>query len=154
MVETGDAQRAAGTRGDTLTLFVDVALPDRELCGNGRANGFKRSRLVKAQRDAAQLAAYKALADHPDTLRRPLFPAGVRVEVRALVRRAPFWSARRLDDDNLWRGLKPSLDALAGAGAIFNDSQLTLGRVTWALARPGEHGVTLWLTAVPGADLG
>lgn len=129
-----------------LTLFVDVALPDRDLCGNGRANGFKRSRLVKAQREAAQLATYKALAAHPDTLQRPLFPAGVRVKVCAMVRRAPFWSARRLDDDNLWRGLKPSLDALADAGAIFNDSQVTLGLVIWALARPGEHGVTLWLS--------
>jgi hypothetical protein len=37
---------------------------------------------------------------------------------------------------------------LADAGAIVNDSQLTLGLVMWAKAKPGEHGVTLWLQEV------
>jgi hypothetical protein len=131
-----------------LTLSVEVALPSRDLCGNGRANGFKRSRLVKAQRGAAMLAAYAALSALPATLQRPPFPAGTRVLVEALVRRDPLWSARRLDDDNFWRGCKGALDGLADAGVVADDRQFTLGRIVWDKAEPLRGGVLLLLKEV------
>jgi hypothetical protein len=129
---------------------IEVPLPDRALCGNGsgRNNGFKRARLVKAQRDAATLAAYAALAELPATLKRPPFPAGTRVLVEALVRRDPLWSARRLDDDNFWRGCKGVLDGLADAGVVADDRQFTLGRVVWDKAEPLRGGVLLLLKEV------
>jgi hypothetical protein len=133
-----------------LSLAVEVPLPDRALCGNGRVGGFKRSRLVKAQRGAAMLAAYAVLAALPATLKRPPFPAGTRVLVEALVRRDPLWSARRLDDDNFWRGCKGILDGLADAGVVADDRQFTLGRVVWDKAEPLRGGVLLLLKETDG----
>jgi Holliday junction resolvase RusA-like endonuclease len=140
--------------GDTpRTLTIEVGLPPRELCGNGklptsRGAHIGRNRTIAAWREEARLAVFQALADYPETLKAPYFPARVRVRVSAHVRRSPYWSKRRLDDDNFWRGMKAALDSLADAGAIWNDSQVTLDAVTWEQARPGEHGVTLELTEV------
>lgn len=133
------------------SLCLEMPLPEKALCGNGPAPASKggkiaRGKVIAMQREHARLAVFSALADHPETLRGPLFPAGVRVRLSASVRRAPRWSARRLDDGNFWAGMKPSIDALADAGAIHNDSQIELGAVAWEKAAPGEQGVTLTLT--------
>lgn len=143
-------EAAAGARS---SLTIALGLPPRELCGNGvlpssRGGKIARSKTIAAWRESARLGVFNALAPYPETLRAPFFPARSRVRVTAHIRRAPFWSARKLDDDNFWRGMKAALDSLADAGAIWNDSQVTLGPVTWETARPGEHGVSLTLTEV------
>lgn len=75
-------------RDVTITITIDLPLPDRELCGNGRAHGHSRSQLVAMQRAEAALCAYRALAALPGTLTGPLFAAGVRVRVAVAVRRS------------------------------------------------------------------
>jgi hypothetical protein len=134
-------------------LTIIMPLPERALCGNGPAPASKggkiaRGKVIALQREHARLAVFSALADYPETLRGPLFPAGVRVRLSAIVRRSPRWSARRLDDDNYWRGAKSQIDALADAGAIHNDAQIELGAVAWETAAPGEQGATWHLTEV------
>ena len=134
------------------TLTVSVALPDRSLCGNGtgRANGFRRARLVKPQREAAKEAARDRLWRigycGPGETMPCFFPTG-RVRVDVLVRRDPLWSARRLDDDNLIRGLKAVMDGFTDAGVWVDDRQVHWGRVDWETAGPMQGGVTLVLTA-------
>jgi hypothetical protein len=130
----------------SLTI-ADLPLPDRALCGNGRAARRERTALVRAQRDAARLAAAKDLGTFLPGVDEPYFPSG-RVAIRCTVRRVDWWSARPLDDDNLIRGLKPTLDGLADAGVVANDRQFYWdGPVRWEVAQPGEHGITLTLTA-------
>jgi Holliday junction resolvase RusA-like endonuclease len=140
---------AAATQDGPRRLVIEVDLPPRELCGNGRAHGFGRSLLVADQRKAATLAAYKALAASAETLKRPFFRRGVRVAVRVTVRRPGFWSSRKLDDPNLQHGLKGAIDGLARAGVWYDDSQHYFdGPIRWEAARVGEHGVTLELVEV------
>lgn len=130
----------------TRALTIDLALPDRALCGNGTARKFERSALVADQRRGAALCGYQALAALRGTLRGPLFPAGVRVRVDVAVRRTRLWAARRMDDDNLIRGLKASMDGLTDAGVWHDDRQVRWGDIAWELAAPGEHGITLNIT--------
>lgn len=130
----------------TRSLAVEVGLPDRSLCGNGRAHGVERGLLVADQRREAALCGYQALAALRGTLRGPLFPAGVRVRVDVTVRRTRLWAARRMDDDNLIRGMKASMDGLTDAGVWHDDRQVRWGDVAWELAAPGEHGITLTIT--------
>ena len=140
-------------------LTVTVPLPDRALCGNGtgRANGFLRARLVKEQREAAlrcaEVTAPVVFAAQDNRL--PYFPTG-RVRVDVLVLRDPLWAARRLDDDNLIRGLKATLDGLADAGIVANDRQFTMGAIAWETADPYRGAVVLTLSAVaaPGGGEG
>lgn len=127
----------------TRTLTITLALPDRALCGNGTARKFERSALVADQRRDAALCGYQALAAFPESLRGPLFPADVRVRVDVLVKRTRQWAARRMDDDNLIRGLKASMDGLTDAGIWHDDRQVRWGDIAWQLAAPGEHGITL-----------
>lgn len=135
-----------------VTVVITVPLPDRSLCGNGRAHGFALTRLRKQQREDAALAAYAALAELPAgrgplyALTGPAFPAG-RVLVTVHVLRSQLWATRRLDDDNLIRGLKSTIDGLTDAGVWRDDRQVTWGPITWERAwhRPG--GIVLTLTA-------
>lgn len=134
-------------------LTITLALPARSLCGNGRAHGFARSRLVKAQRSAAAWVAREALIGAgwcDDTFRvgpaPAYFPTG-RVRVDVLVRRDPVWSARRLDDGNLWHGLKAALDGLQDARVVKNDRQFTLGTITWERAPMLQGEVVLTIAA-------
>lgn len=132
-------------------LAVSLPLPDRALCGNGKASGFALTRLRKQQRQDAALCAYAALAEMTAgrgplfALTAPAFPSG-RVLVSVLVLRSPDWSARRLDDDNLWRGLKSAIDGLADAGVVANDRQFRMGPITWQRVAPGTGGIILTLT--------
>jgi Holliday junction resolvase RusA-like endonuclease len=143
-VRKGDGGRrtpptAVGTLPEPYRLGPFV-LPDRALCGNGRANPYARTRLVKAARDAAKLA----LANYAG----PRFFTG-RVAVQIQVERNPHWSARRLDDDNLIRGCKPLFDALADVGVVSNDRQLFVaGKVEWLKpAMPGAVWLMVWQEA-------
>lgn len=139
----------------TMTIAIFVPLPDRALCGNGRAHGFALTRLRKQQREDAALCAYAALAELTAgrgplyALTRPAFPTG-RVVVTAWVHRDPRWAARALDSDNLWRGLKSTLDGFADAGIVTNDRQFELSGVIWQRAEVGQGGVTLTLTQEVG----
>lgn len=155
------------SRASTRRLTVTLALPDRRLCGNGYAGKYQRSRLVKDAREAAANARREALLDalgcarlHRDPLARTMlvevyerqltdgwryFPRGVRVRATAHVRRAPEWSARKLDDDNFWRGMKHARDGLQDAGIVINDGQIVLGDVTWETAPPFRGEVVLTL---------
>jgi Holliday junction resolvase RusA-like endonuclease len=135
------------------TLTIELGLPPRELCGNGpppasRGAKIGRSRAVRAQREAAWQAATAAILAQRDPARRralPQFPGG-RVRVDVLVRRDPTWSARRLDDDNLIRGLKAALDGLSDAGVWADDRQVRYGHITWEPAEPLRGAVVLTLT--------
>lgn len=136
------------------SLTVVVALPDRALCGNGRAHGFERSELVKEARAAALVAGAAAhreavgvLSDAELADREPYFGSG-RVAVRVHAKRDPLWSARALDDDNMQRGLKPVWDAFASAKIVANDRQFYYdGEVEWSLGEPYRGDVTLTLVA-------
>lgn len=103
-----------------------LPLPPRKLCGNGRVGGWEASRLRREQRSDARLVGLNVLRGATP----PLFPAGP-VYLSAVVVRARGWSARRLDDDNFWRGMKSALDGLADAGLVSNDRQFVLGSVDW-----------------------
>ncbi len=138
----------------TRILQVVLPSPDRRLCGNGYLGKFARARVVKAHRMAAARAPY-ALPDGVSAASfllaaDPFFPADSRVRVDVTVRRDPLWAARRLDDDNLWRGLKPYLDGLQDAGLVANDRQFCMGTVTWETAQPYRGGVVLTLTEQGG----
>lgn len=126
--------------------IADVMLPPRELCGNGKVNGFKKSRLREAQRKQAAVAARTALQLPADAkLPAPLFAPRTPVVINAVVYRAPFWSVRALDDDNFWIGMKSARDALADVGIVADDRQIVIGVVRWERAQPGAHGVYLSL---------
>ncbi|MGN6698499.1 MAG: hypothetical protein ACTHMR_10095 [Thermomicrobiales bacterium] len=132
-------------------LSITLALPPRALCGNGappasRGGKIGRSGLIRATRKATAWVAREAMVAagwHDDTFRVGLppayFPTG-RVRVDVLVHRDSAWSARRLDDDNFWRGLKPILDGLAEARVVANDQQFRLGTVTWGETRKPLRG--------------
>lgn len=128
-----------------------LSLPPREVCGNGTATGIARTLLVRDQREEAVKAGRNFLA----AVRGlpwgqgggVLWPA-TRVGVSVLAFRHPLWSARKLDDDNLWRGLKATLDGLAEAGLVGNDRQFYMaGKVEWrVVGYVSEAGVQLTLT--------
>ena len=133
------------------TLAVELPLPARELCGNGYLPKFRGPRIVREHREAARLAGLAALRSvgfvREDGGPRAAwyFPSG-RVRVEVTVRRAPWWSARRLDDDNLWRGCKPFLDGLQDVAVVADDRQFFLaGPVRWERPDTGAGGVTLTL---------
>lgn len=157
---TDDYSKPGGTSGEgeakgEKTLTITVALPSRDLCGNGtgRANGFQRARLVKPQREAAKQEARDRLWRigycGPGETMPCYFPTG-RVRVDVLVKRDPLWSARRLDDGNLWTGLKATLDGLQDAGVVAGDRQFTMGRIEWESADPLRGEIVLTLTEEVG----
>lgn len=146
-------------------LTITVSLPDRRLCGNGRINPLARTRLIKAQRTEAMYAAREAilqrtgatdsgayfLASSEAGLSRAVSRGGAtgRVRVSALIHRPTWWATRALDDDNLWRGLKATLDGFQDALVVRNDRQFQLGDVRWEKATPTAGRVVLTLTAIP-----
>ena len=139
-------------------LVVTVPLPDRKLCGNAggmmsRQGHIYRNKLIKAQREVARcegrdrlwgIGHHRAGEKTP-----PHFPAG-RVLVTVEVWRDPLWAARRLDDDNLIRGLKATMDGLTDAGVWADDRQVQWGPITWETAQPYRGEVVLTLTEVRG----
>jgi hypothetical protein len=150
---TDDYSKPGGTSGEgeamgEKTLTITVALPPRDLCGNGPApssSGGKiaRSKAIKRERDSAHLRAHLSMwSDDP----KPYFPTG-RVRVDVLVKRDPLWSARRLDDDNLIRGLKATMDGFTDAGVWVDDRQVQWGTIEWEAADPLRGEVVLTLTA-------
>ena len=60
LVEVEDLRRQVRGRGEAA-LTLNLALPDRGLCGNGRAAKAGRSALVAAARHAATLEGARAL---------------------------------------------------------------------------------------------
>jgi hypothetical protein len=152
--------KPGGTSGEgepmgEKTLTITVGLPERSLCGNGtgRANGFMRARLVKPQREAAKQEARDRLWRigycGPGETMPCYFPTG-RVRVDVLVKRDPLWSARRLDDDNLIRGLKATMDGFADAGVWVDDRQVQWGTIEWESADPLRGEIVLTLTEEVG----
>lgn len=157
MMRTAAPEKPPQYARDAPGLAIECALPDRALCGNGTAGKFARGRLVKAQRAAARLAAQEARKSYDATMLarhgsygEVLWPMG-RVVVDVHVRRPAFWAARRLDDDNLIRGLKATIDGLTDARIWSDDRQVRWGAITWEAAQPGEHGVTLTVAHVAGS---
>ncbi len=149
---------------DVRRRMVALPLPDRALCGNAKAPRTKggfigRNKRVKEQRATAQRAASAPHLRCPG-MQCPLVRAcgysvchapdrlwlTERVRIDVLVRRDPLWSARRLDDDNLWRGMKSQIDGLADAGIVANDRQFCMGRITWEKAEPMQGEIILTLT--------
>lgn len=136
-------------------LTIEYPLPDRKLCGNGKAAGIQRGKLVQEARANAEIvstASHRAARDRlglsPD-LSEPWFAPGKRVAVRVHVRRDPLWSTRALDDDNMQRGLKPTIDSLQDSLIVANDRQCFFdGPVTWATGPPYIGGVILTLRQV------
>lgn len=136
-------------------LSITVALPERALCGNGRAHGIGRARMIAEQREAARTIAAAAHRSAIGVfsnaeIRAPLFPSG-RVAVKVHVSRDPLWSPRKLDDDNLQRGLKAVQDALQDALIVADDRQCYYdGPATWERGRPMAGWVRLTLRPAPG----
>lgn len=160
-----DAQRGAqGAEGGSVAevrqagvLVVSVPLPDRLLCGNGAlpaSRGLKiaRGRMVKEQRTIAYEAAQRARFEANRAIIQVgrWFTPPLRVRVDVLVRRDPIWAARRLDDDNMIRGLKATMDGLTDAGIWGDDRQVVWGVITWEKASPLAGGVELTLTQQEG----
>lgn len=132
-------------------LALRLPLPDRGICGNGRAAKQGRSELVASARQIAMLEGVRAyrIAIKGEAIDVPMWPAQ-RVAVRVSVDRDPLWSRTKLDDDNLQRGLKPYLDGLQDAMLVATDRQFYYdGPIEWARAQPLRGGVTLRLDPQP-----
>lgn len=128
-------------------LTINLALPDRGLCGNGRAAKQGRSALVAAARKAAMLEGTRAhrIAIGGADIVYPLFPHH-KVAIVVTVKRDPLWSRTKLDDDNLQRGLKAAIDGLQDAFIVATDRQFFFeGPVRWEKGQPLRGGVTLQL---------
>lgn len=146
-------EAAAGATGALRTLTVTVGLPDRKLCGNAagpssRAGHIARNRRIKAQREAAYWSGLDAIARFPlnEVGRgKPYFPTG-RVLVTVAVHRDPLWATRKLDDDNLIRGMKSQIDGLTDANIWTDDQQVRWGVITWQAAEPYRGCLVLTLT--------
>ncbi len=140
--------------GEGRRLVIALGLPDRRLCGNGYLGKFARGRVVKEHRESACRAALAALETMGSGSRvleyPPPFRPDARVRVDVTVRRDPLWAARRLDDDNLIRGLKAQIDGLTDAGVWADDRQVQWGTITWETAPPYRGGVVLTLTEQGG----
>lgn len=129
-------------------LTITVSLPDRRLCGNGRINLLARTRLIKAQRAEAMYAAREAILQRTGATDSAAYFSTGRVRVTVVVHRPTHWATRALDDDNLWRGLKATLDGFQDALVVRNDRQFQLGDVRWEKATPTAGRVVLTLTAL------
>lgn len=135
-------------------LTITYPLPDRRLCGNGKASGIQRGKLVQEAREdaekvgtAAHRRALYLLPGSPDPVKPWFDPEGGRVAVKVHVVRDPLWSARALDDDNMQRGLKPTIDALQDSLIVANDRQCYYdGPVIWETGQPYGGRVVLTLT--------
>lgn len=133
------------------SLTITLALPPRELCGNGpapasRGGKIARSNLIKDTRAAAYWEGVHAL-ERASWERLPYFAEG-RVRVDVTVYRNPLWSARRLDDDNFIKGTKAQMDGLTEAGVWKDDRQVQWGEIRWVSERPGYGRVEVTLTEV------
>lgn len=142
----GNAQTETTTALRTVTLTVP--LPDRKLCGNAggpmtRQGHIYRNKMIKATRQTACQLATVAIV--PGWHAGVLFPSE-RVLVTVLVRRDPLWAARRLDDDNMIRGLKATMDGFTDAGVWADDRQVQWGAITWETVGPYQGEVVLTLT--------
>ncbi len=131
----------------------DLALPPRELCGNGHAPPHVLTAMRASERHSARLFSAQArINQHPvhhafdPTV--PYFWKNLRVAVTVRVRYGSDFSSRPLDDDNMWRGLKSKLDGLQDAHIVANDRQLFMsGKIEWVKVEPLRGGVDLVLTA-------
>lgn len=142
-------------------LVVRVSLPDRGMCGNGGATKHELTELRGIARTEAFHATWQSLCSYygqPDdeydqhavgkaqAAREVggLWQVG-RVGVGVVARWHAFWAAKPLDDDNMWRGLKSTLDGIAQGGAVRNDRQFYMnGAIDWQPADTiGDTGVTL-----------
>jgi hypothetical protein len=123
-------------------VIESLPVPDRRLNPNKKAIRVVAARLKRQLRRDAGLAAYAAIG--PDAP-RPVFPAGVRVQVDALVH---YPGNVFPDDDNFIASCKALIDGVTDGGAMANDKQARWRTIVFeeATTRTGAT-MTLTLTA-------
>jgi len=95
------------------SITITLPLPDKSLSPNARVHWAKKSKAVKAYREAAKWAAFMAT--------RPTPPKWKNATYKAVF----YWpNARRRDADNAVASIKAALDGIADAGVVINDSGL------------------------------
>lgn len=126
----------------TPLVIAGLPCPDRRLNPNRGTPLRTVKRLRAQQRRDAGLVTYAAIGP---TRSRPVFPAGVRVRVDALL----LWPGRFPDQDNAIAMLKGVWDGLTDGGAWADDNQAYWGTLTFqpATVLGGGAWLTLTLTA-------
>ncbi len=79
------------------------------------------------------------------SLRCALFPRRARPHRRDR-HRPTHRSTHTLGDDNLWHGLKATIDGFQDARVVANDPQFQMGEIIWEKAKPTAGHVILTLT--------
>lgn len=127
------------------TLTVTLPIPDPLLTINGCASMHwrEKGRHVKAQREAAMLAAYAAMSGATG-LRGVLFEM-CRVRADVTVYRRP--RQKVPDEGAAWEALKPVWDGFEDAGVVGNDKQITHGEMRWLPTDPDPR-IEITLTEV------
>jgi Holliday junction resolvase RusA-like endonuclease len=126
-------------------ITIVVPLPDPALTINARRRMHWREerRHVKAQREAAMLAAYAAMSGATG-LRGVLFPTGkVRADVEVF--RRP--RQKEPDEPAKWEMLKPVWDGFEDAGIVADDKQIAQGDMVWWPTNP-EPQIVITLSEV------
>lgn len=128
-----------------FSLVVTLPIPSPLLTINGTASMHwrEKGRHVKAQREAAMLAAYAAMSGATG-LRGVLFPTGqVRADVQVFRR-----PRQKVPDEGAkWEWLKPIWDGFEDAGVVANDKQIVHGEIVY-LPRDDDPRVVITLVEV------
>jgi crossover junction endodeoxyribonuclease RusA len=95
------------------SITITLPLPDKSLSPNARVHWRKKSVAVKAYRQTAWIAAFKASNGRSLHWQKARYKAVF------------YWpNARCRDPDNAIASIKSALDGIADAGVVINDSVL------------------------------
>lgn len=140
-MDAGEYLALLGHQRPAPLVIAGLPCPDRRLNPNRGTPLRTVKRLRAQQRRDAGLVTYAAIGP---TRPRPVFPAGVRVRIDALIH----WPGKSFpDQDNLIAMLKGVWDGLTDGGAWADDNQAHWGTIRFSAAAVYGSSMTLTLTA-------